>query len=63
MISLELNLIILLMNLSEFSFFIFFTKKILIYLDFLSITDIDLILDENEESHQDIKIFWMKLIL
>ncbi|ELY1978869.1 hypothetical protein FPG87_09960 [Flavobacterium psychrophilum] len=44
-------------NESRIQFLYSFTKNFCIYLDFLSITDIDLILDENEESHQDIKIF------
>lgn len=44
-------------NESRIQFLYSFTNNFCIYLDFLSITDIDLILDETEESHQDIKIF------
>jgi hypothetical protein len=44
-------------NANRIQFLYSFTKKFCIYLDFLSITDIDLHLDENESSHADIKLF------
>lgn len=44
-------------NANRIQFLYAFTKKISIYLDFVSITDIDLYLDENEKSHKDIEAF------
>jgi hypothetical protein len=44
-------------NESRIQFLYAFTAKISVYLDFLSITDIDLYLDENEKSHKDIEAF------
>jgi hypothetical protein len=44
-------------NASRIQFFYSFTKAFCIYLDFTSITDIDLYLDEDQESHKDIKKF------
>ncbi|MGS0748794.1 GapS4b family protein [Halpernia sp. GG3] len=44
-------------NTSRIKFFYSFTSNFTIYLDFKSITDIDLYLDENVESHKDVKIF------
>lgn len=44
-------------NSNRIQFLYAFTSKISIYLDFVSITDIDLYLDENEKSHNDIKAF------
>lgn len=42
-------------NAQRIQFFYSFTKDFCIYLKFLSITDIDLYLDEEQESHKDIK--------
>lgn len=44
-------------NENRIQFLYTFTAKISIYLDFVSITDIDLYLDENEKSHKDIEAF------
>lgn len=44
-------------NIDRIQFLYSFTKSFCIYLDFLSITDINLLLDENEESHKDVKPF------
>lgn len=44
-------------NSSRIQFFYLFTANFNIYLDFNSITDIDLYLDESIESHNDIKVF------
>lgn len=44
-------------NISRIQFLYSFTRNFCIYLDFTSITDINLLLDENEESHKDIKVF------
>lgn len=44
-------------NSSRIKFFYSFTSNFTIYLEFKSITDIDLYLDENVESHKDVKIF------
>lgn len=44
-------------NSTRIKFFYSFISNFTIYLDFKSITDIDLNLDENVESHQDVKMF------
>lgn len=44
-------------NTSRIQFFYSFISNFSIYLDFMSITDIDLYLDENVKSHADIKVF------
>lgn len=44
-------------NANRIQFLYAFTSPFCIYLDFISITDIDLYLDENEKSHIDIKNF------
>lgn len=44
-------------NSSRIKFFYSITSNFTIYLDFKSITDIDLYLDENVESHKDVKLF------
>lgn len=44
-------------NSARIKFFYSFTSSFSIYLEFKSITDIDLYLDENVESHVDVKIF------
>ncbi|MBB1140901.1 hypothetical protein [Myroides sp. WP-1] len=44
-------------NSSRIRFFYSFTQDFNIFLKFKSITDIDLYLDENEESHDDVKMF------
>lgn len=44
-------------NSTRIKFFYTFTSNFTIYLDFKSITDIDLYLDENVEPHEDVKIF------
>ena len=44
-------------NSSRIKFFYSFTSDFNIYLEFKSITDIDLYLDENVDSHADVKIF------
>lgn len=44
-------------NSNRIKFFYSFTSNFTIYLEFKSITDIDLYLDENIESHEDVKIF------
>ena len=44
-------------NVNRIQFLYSFTNNFCIYLDFVSITDINLLLDENEESHIDVKPF------
>ncbi len=44
-------------NVNKIQFLYSFTKNFCIFLDFFSITDINLLLDENEESHKDVKPF------
>lgn len=44
-------------NSSRINFFYSFSRSFNIYIDFKSITDIDLNLDENVESHEDVKMF------
>jgi hypothetical protein len=44
-------------NVNRIQFLYSFTNNFCIYLDFVSITDINLLLDENEESHKDVKPF------
>jgi hypothetical protein len=44
-------------NVNRIQFLYSFTINFCIYLDFVSITDINLLLDENEESHKDVKPF------
>ncbi|WP_299183168.1 hypothetical protein [uncultured Chryseobacterium sp.] len=44
-------------NSSRIKFFYSFTNNFTIYLEFKSITDIDLYLDEDVDSHEDVKIF------
>ncbi|MFY7937110.1 MAG: GapS4b family protein [Flavobacterium sp.] len=44
-------------NSSRIQFLYSFTKNICTYLDFKAITDIDLFLDEDIESHKDVKMF------
>lgn len=44
-------------NAARIQFLYSFTSAFCIYLDFKSITDIDLYLDENIESHKDVKMF------
>jgi len=44
-------------NVNRIQFLYSYTNNFCIYLDFVSITDINLLLDENEESHKDVKPF------
>ncbi len=44
-------------NSSRIQFLYSFARDFCIYLDFKSITDINVMLDENEESHKDVKLF------
>lgn len=44
-------------NVSRIQFLYSFTRSFSIFLDFVSITDINLLLDDSEESHKDIKHF------
>lgn len=44
-------------NESRIQFLYSFARDFCVYLDFTSITDINLLLDEKEESHKDVKLF------
>lgn len=44
-------------NANRIQFLYHFTREFCIYLDFISVTDINVTLDEKEKAHQDVKVF------